>query len=147
MKEEKDALTQRIAAGLGERKQKIDRMAEWERPARHVPMWTIATLLAAACVVLAVLIIPASTGKDGLPIDREYVRAAGVDVEQALEAGRYEEALATIDSVLVVTDGAIAELEQLEQDEETAYELLAKQQKREDLLRLKKEISEKMKKR
>lgn len=146
MKEEKDDLTRRIVAGLGERKRKLDRMAEWEKPARHIPMWTVGTLLAAACVVLAILIFPATLGNDrNLMNDKEWARSAGVDIEDALTAGRYKEAMATVDSVLMVTDETIAELEELEQDEETAYELMAKQQKREGLLRLKKEIREKMK--
>ena len=146
MKEEKDALTRRIATGLGERKRKVDSMAAWERPARHVPMWTVGILLAAACVVLAFLLIP-DRGDDSLPESIGAVRGAGADVEQLMEAGRYEEAFCIIDSVLSATEKNITELEQLEQDKETEYELCVERQRRDDLLRLKKDFLEKMKKR
>ncbi|MBQ9363479.1 MAG: hypothetical protein IJT97_08715 [Bacteroidaceae bacterium] len=146
MKEEKDALTQRIAAGLGERKRKLDRMAEWERPARRIPMWTVGTLLAAACVVLVVLLVP-GVGDNNPSVGIEAVRGAEVDVERLMEAGRYEEAFCIIDSALLETEKAVAELEQSEQDEETEYELCVERQRRDDLLRVKKKILEKMKKR
>ena len=146
--EEQDVLTRRIAAQLAERKRRMDQMEEWERPARRIPMWTIATVLAAAaCVVLVVLQYPVPSGNDGSGgIVTELTRGTGESIEEALEAGRYEDALMAIDSVLQQKDSAIAALKGMEQDEETAYELMDAQQKQRELADLKKKLLKEMKK-
>ena len=142
-------LTRRIVAQLAERKRRMDQMEEWERPARHIPMWTIATVLAAAaCVVLVVLLYPVPSGNGGRGcFGTELTRGTGESIEEALEAGRYEDALMAIDSVLLQKDSVIAALKGMEQDEETTYELMDAQQKQRELADLKKKILKEMKKR
>lgn len=66
-----DELTLRIADRLGRRQEKLDRMAEWERPARKIA-WrpvVLSALAMAACLVVAFVVIAPWRTTEESPLD------------------------------------------------------------------------------
>ncbi len=134
-RETADQLTNRIADRLGERQQKLEQMAEWERTSskpKVKPLYYFSAI--AACVVVVVLLWPASElspieelGID-VPTMTEY-RAASPDVTrigELIEKEKYAEALVLTEKVLINSDKVIEELgsipEMWDNEEEMLYE-------------------------
>lgn len=136
VRSEADALTGRIIDRLGERQQKLDRMAEWERktPTRRLrPLFV--TLAIAACVCAVFILSPFGKGSVspwdemgyGKPSLTEYRAASPEMAEIALliEQDDFEAALNKTEEALKQSDNAIKEwnaLEEMWDDESVAYE-------------------------
>lgn len=141
-----DALERDIIQALGERQRKMELIAEWNQTSSrrfHLPAF--AGIAAAACIALLLVFAPWRQGtltpsplEQWMMASTEETRAAlveDVELEQALEAKDYKDAL-------VVVSASIADCRQEETqltaqqnetpDEETAYELEVVRSKRDE---------------
>ena len=137
-RKEADALTLRIIDRLGERQQKLDCMAEWERSAQHRPLRPTLALLAIAACIAAVIIVQSpwqsrsSWEELGLesPVSESF-RAATPDlaeINQLIEAKNYDKALAKTEQALAQSDSELSMLSDVAAtDEELLYEKEAEQ--------------------
>ena len=134
-----DELTLRIAARLGARQEKIERMAEWERPA-FIIKWrplVLPAMAVAACLIVALVVIAPRhsmgvSSPDELDIsapDFEDYRAAMpelTEITQLIAAGSYSEALPKVEAALQQSDSELSEKERAlseNDDEGLAYEV------------------------
>ena len=138
---EADALTQRIADRLGERQKKLDRMAEWERPARQLQLRPVIAMLAiAACIAVVVLILPPwqRTGNPGdelgleSPVSESFRTATPdmAEISQLIEAKNYDEAIPKVELALQQSDRELSILSDAMvagEDEVLLYEQEAEQ--------------------
>ncbi len=132
-----DSLERLIVARLGERQQKIERMAEWERPQRSVWLRHVTVAMAvAAMVAVAFIVWPTAQQTAVSPIDelgieapyisREYRAAIPEigEINQLIAAHNYADALPKLEQALEQSDREIAEMEQgltYMDDDELAY--------------------------
>lgn len=135
---EADELTLIIAKRLGRRQAKLERMAEWERPARRAWLRPLAAGVSiAACLAVAFLLLPlgrdAASPWDELGLDvpmLEEYRAPLPElseINQLIGAQRYDEALLKTEVALNHSDAELEDLNMAlmaadEQDEELLYE-------------------------
>lgn len=136
VKQEADELTNRIADRLGERQQKLERMAEWEHTSHKSkvrPIYWIGA--AAACVAVLLLMMPfwkTTNAWDDLGLDvpsmTEY-RAAIPEISsimQMIDDKDYSSALEKTRQALERSDWMVEATEELVagwDDEEMIYEL------------------------
>ena len=128
VKQEADELTKRIVDRLGERQQKLEPMAAWERkgrrPARLHPLF--ATIAVAACIGLAVVFLPMLSTEQSLldeldiptPGLTEY-RAATPELNEIaglMEKEDFETALKRTETALHRSDASIKMLEEVAED-------------------------------
>lgn len=132
--EQADDLARRISSRLAERKYKMDKMQEWERPARRFSIVkTSVALVAAACV--AVLIVfapwhsPSTMERIGMQQpDMTTFRSAAPDIAAIavmMEKPDYEAALTKTEAALRHSDMEISELSDVPEiwnDDEARYE-------------------------
>lgn len=124
-KEWDDGLSQMITERLGERKRKLDKIKNWEKPAKHVNMWAIASLGVAVCVCAFFFLIPKSGETTPILMDEGDIRAPQAQ-------------MTNIDSAIIASDSIIHCLEQMEQTDEVKYEIEAERLKQNNLLNKKK---------
>lgn len=138
VKNEADGLTARIAYRLGERQQKLERMAAWERHTASGKMRPLFLTVAIAACVAALLLFSPFWRSGTSPIDElgiaaptltEY-RAASpemTEIAQLLEKENFDEALQKSEKALRKSDDMIKELyavaEMWGDDEAVLYDL------------------------
>ncbi len=123
-----DELTKRIAHRLGERQNKIQSMAEWNRPARNFTLpQTITLLSVAACFALLFMIAPwqVKTPVDLLGITPNLTEFRSAqpninEIQTLLEKSEYEEALLKTEQLMVLFNSEIDEIEKLSVIDEVA---------------------------
>lgn len=137
VKQDADELTSRIADRLGQRQQKLEQMAEWERQARPARLKSLyLTVAIAACIAVVFVFSPFKS--DVSPLDELGIesptltgyRAATPElamIEQMISENRFEEALQETERLLKNSDMAVEEFGQTPEiwgdDEEATYEM------------------------
>lgn len=135
---EADALTQRIVDRLGERQKKLNRIAEWEQPARRMVLRPLkVTLAVAACLTVAFFLVPllrSTSPLDTLAIETpmiEEYRSSTLDIAEInrlIETKNYDDALLKTEQMLQHSKREVKMLEKAlvnNNDEVLQYELEA----------------------
>lgn len=123
-----DELTTRIAHRLGERQNKIQSMAEWNRPARNFTLpQTITLLSVAVCFALLFMIAPwqVKTPVDLLGITPNLTEFRSAqpninEIQTLLEKSEYEEAIIKTEQLMSLFNSEIDEIEKLSVIDEVA---------------------------
>lgn len=136
IRKEADELDLLIADRLGERQRKLERMAEWECPARSVQLRPVmAALAVAACLVVALVVIApwktTTSAWDELGLETptsEMLRAATpnmAEIVQLIEAQNYDAAIIKTEQALAQSDRELSVLNDamlVGEDDELLYE-------------------------
>lgn len=145
-----DQLTQRIVSRLGERQQKLEQMAKWEKAQDHKPIKARVRPLyyftaIAACIAILLIVAPWSSSQDiiselgiGTPELTTY-RAANEEAERIttlISEEKYEEALSIVSTVLKKSEDELSMMFDFADalgDDESLYELQAEIQQNNEL--------------